>query len=53
LSQAATPAGRTAKTGCRAFDILHVVHARLARPRLFLSFDVQQIAFAKAVGLKT
>ncbi len=43
----------TAKTGCRAFDILHVAHARLARPRLFLSFDARQIALAKAVGLKT
>lgn len=44
-------AGHTVKGGHRAFDVLHVAHARLAAPRLFLSFDANQLALAKAVGL--
>ncbi len=36
----------------RAFDILHVAHARLAKPKLFLSFDTNQLRLAKAVGLR-
>lgn len=41
----------TVKGGHRAFDILHVAHAKLAGPRLFLSFDANQLALAKAVRL--
>jgi predicted nucleic acid-binding protein len=37
--------------GHRAFDILHVGHARLAKPKLFLSFDANQRRLAKAAGL--
>ena len=42
----------TAVGGHRAFDILHVAHARLAKPKLFLSFDANQLRLAKAVGLR-
>lgn len=42
----------TAIGGHRAFDILHVAHARLAKPKLFLSFDANQLRLAKAVGLR-
>jgi predicted nucleic acid-binding protein len=42
----------TASGGHRAFDILHVAHASLAKPKLFLSFDAKQLALAKAVGLR-
>lgn len=42
----------TATGGHRAFDILHVAHARLAKPKLFLSFDANQLRLAKAVGLR-
>lgn len=41
----------TVKRGHRAFDILHVAHAKLARPKVFLSFDVNQVLLAKLVGL--
>jgi predicted nucleic acid-binding protein len=41
----------TVKGGHRAFDILHVAHAKLAGPKVFLSFDANQVALAKAVGL--
>ncbi len=41
----------TDKGGHRAFDILHVGHARLAEPKLFLSFDANQRKLAKAAGL--
>ena len=41
----------TATGGHRAFDILHVAHARLAKPKRFLSFDANQLRLAKAVGL--
>lgn len=36
----------------RAFDILHVAHARLSRPEHFLSFDANQLRLAKALGLR-
>lgn len=42
----------TVKRGHRAFDILHVAHARLLGPEVFLSFDSNQLALARAVGLK-
>ena len=42
----------TVAGGHRAFDILHVAHARLARPKLFLSFDSNQLWLAKAAGLR-
>lgn len=45
-------ATHTLKGGHRALDILHVAHARLAKPRLFLSFDANQLRLAKAVGLR-
>ncbi|MBP7141207.1 MAG: type II toxin-antitoxin system VapC family toxin [Opitutaceae bacterium] len=41
----------TLKGGHRAFDILHVAHAKLAGSKRFLSFDANQIVLAKAVGL--
>jgi hypothetical protein len=37
--------------GHRAFDILHVAHARLVRPRAFLTFESHQVCLAKVVGL--
>jgi predicted nucleic acid-binding protein len=57
LEEIVAEAGRlsatyTTKVGHRAFDMLHVAHARLVRPRLFLSFDANQLKLAKAVGLK-
>lgn len=45
-------AAHTAAGGHRAFDVLHVAHARLAKPRLFLSFDTRQLQLAKAAGLR-
>jgi len=45
-------AAHTVKGGHRAFDILHVAHARLARPRQFLSFDANQLRLAKGAGLR-
>ena len=47
LSAKHTPTG-----GHRAFDILHVAHARLVAPKRFLSFDANQLQLAKAVGLR-
>lgn len=44
-------AQHTVKGGHRAFDILHVAHAKLAGAKVFLSFDVNQIALAGAVNL--
>lgn len=57
LNEIVAEAGRlsvayTPKGGHRAFDILHVAHARLAKPRRFLSFDANQIRLANAVGLR-
>jgi predicted nucleic acid-binding protein len=57
LTEIVAEAGRisTAHTvagGHRAFDILHVAHARLVKPRLFLSFDANQLRLAKALGLR-
>lgn len=45
-------ATHTLKGGHRAFDILHVAHARLAKPKVFLSFDANQLRLAKAAGLR-
>lgn len=45
-------AAHTVSGGHRVFDILHVAHARLAKPKLFLSFDANQLRLAKAVGLR-
>jgi len=45
-------AAHTLGGGHRAFDILHVAHARLAKPRQFLSFDANQLRLAKTVGLR-
>lgn len=45
-------ATHTLVRGHRAFDILHVAHARLARPHAFLSFDANQMVLAKAAGLR-
>lgn len=45
-------AAHTVLRGHRAFDILHVAHARLARPQSFLSFDANQLILAKAAGLR-
>ncbi len=42
----------TVAGGHRAFDILHVAHARLVAPKRFVSFDANQPRLAKAVGLK-
>jgi predicted nucleic acid-binding protein len=46
-------ARHTALVGCRAFDVFHVaaaVHLGAAR---FLTFDVRQLALARAAGLRT
>ncbi len=45
-------ATHTLAGGHRSFDILHVAHARLVKPRQFLSFDANQLRLAKAVGLR-
>ena len=57
LSEIVAEAARISAThtltgGHRAFDILQVAHARLVKPRLFLSFDANQLRLAKAVGLR-
>ena len=57
LDEIVAEAGRLSATytttkGHRAFDILHVAHARLTGSSLFLSFDVNQLRLAKAVGLR-
>jgi len=41
----------TCAGGHRAFDILHVATARLAKAKLFLSFDNNQRKLAAAAGL--
>jgi predicted nucleic acid-binding protein len=56
LEEVVAEAGRlsrdyTVAAGHRAFDILHVAHARLVRPKVFLTFDAHQVRLAKAVGL--
>ncbi len=56
LDEIVAEAGRLSATspitgGHRAFDLLHVAHARLAAPKRFLSFDANQLRLAKAVGL--
>jgi predicted nucleic acid-binding protein len=43
----------TQVVGHRAFDILHVAHAQLVRPKFFLSFDANQLLLAKVVGLRS
>lgn len=45
-------ASHTLTGGHRAFDILHVAHARLAKVKLFLSFDSNQLRLAKKAGLR-
>jgi predicted nucleic acid-binding protein len=42
----------TLGAGHRAFDILHVAHALLAKPKRFLSFDQNQLLLAKKAGLR-
>lgn len=41
----------TARTGCRAFDLLHVASALMSNGRDFLSFDLTQCVLAQAEGL--
>lgn len=41
----------TARTGCRAFDLLHVASALTTDGRTFLSFDLAQCDLAQAEGL--
>ena len=38
--------------GHRSFDILHVAHALLVKPKRFLSFDQNQLLLAKKAGLR-
>lgn len=38
---------------CRAADLLHVAYARELSAELFVGFDDDQLALAKAAGLKT
>lgn len=57
LQEIVSEAGRlslmhTVAGGHRAFDILHVAHARLVAPKRFVSFDANQLRLAKAVGLR-
>ncbi len=57
LDEIVAEAGRISTThtlagGHRAFDILHVAHARLAKPKRFLSFDTNQLRLAEVVGLR-
>jgi len=42
----------TLKHGTRSLDILHVSHALVLGIGEFLTFDVRQMALAKAAGLK-
>ena len=48
----ALSAAHTARRGHRSFDILHVAHARLAKPTAFLSFDLNQLRLARSAGLR-
>lgn len=41
----------TARTGCRAFDLLHVAAALTPDTHAFLSFDLTQCELARAAGL--
>jgi predicted nucleic acid-binding protein len=41
---------RTAVTGCRALDILHVVAARLCDAAMFVTADKRQAALAESEG---
>ncbi|MEQ2006869.1 MAG: type II toxin-antitoxin system VapC family toxin [Limisphaerales bacterium] len=41
----------TARSGCRAFDLLHVAAALAYDARTFLSFDLTQCDLARAEGL--
>lgn len=41
----------TARSGCRAFDLLHVASALATDARRFWSFDLTQCALAQAEGL--
>lgn len=41
----------TARTGCRAFDLLHVASALATDARTFLSFDLTQCELAQTEGL--
>ena len=41
----------TARTGCRAFDLLHVASALVSDVRTFLSFDQAQCRLAQSEGL--
>lgn len=38
---------------CRSADLLHVAYAKVLRADLFVSFDADQVALAKAAGLKS
>ena len=46
-------ARHTALIGCRAFDVFHVAAAVHLRAVRFLTFDVRQLALARAAGLRT
>ena len=46
-------ARHTALVGCRAFDVFHVAAAVHLRASRFLTFDVRQLALARAAGLRT
>ena len=57
LAQVVTEASRlsathTVKGGHRSFDLLHVAVASHLGAGVFLSFDTNQAALAKRVGLK-
>jgi predicted nucleic acid-binding protein len=44
---------RSARTGLRTLDILHVASALLLQPEIFLTFDKRQLRLAQEVGLRT
>jgi predicted nucleic acid-binding protein len=44
---------RSAQSGLRTLDILHVASALLLRAEIFLTFDRPQLKLARAEGLKT
>ncbi len=41
------------ETPCRASDLLHVAYANELAAELFVSFNEEQVALAKASGLRT
>ena len=43
---------RTAVSGCRSLDILHIASALTLKRRYFLTFDLRQQKLARALGLK-